>query len=185
MGKRRIAISAGHSNVPGQDMGASSQWITEGIEAVNLRDMIVDEFKRRKEKVNIDSNSNVTFKTVALFKQYFSEKDIVLDIHFNAATSAKATGTECVIPDVASDLEKKLASDLAITVANTLGITFRGVIKEGNTPRKKLLWMTIPAENILLEVCFVTNRNDCEAYARHKIELSKAITDILLAYRNY
>lgn len=181
--KRRIAISAGHSNVPGQDMGAIGMGLTEGIETVKLRDLIVKEFKERNESVSVDPDSNVTWKTVALFKQYFSADDIVLDIHFNASLNAEANGVECLIPAGYDNFEHSLAQDLCLAVSNTLGIKNRGVKTELDSARKKLLWMTIPSKNVLLEVCFLTNKVDTVKYLKYTPILAEAIALVLLDYK--
>lgn len=181
--KRRIAISAGHSNTPGQDQGAISKTIIEGVETVNLRNLIVEEFKQRKEPINIDPDSNVTFKTVALFRQYFAEPDILLDIHFNSAINTSASGTEVLIPAQYDDFEYKLAYDLSYAVARVLAIPNRGVKTELDSARKKLMWMSIPGKNILLEVCFISNYSDATLYLEYKREVAKAITNVLLTYK--
>lgn len=181
--KRRIAISAGHSNVPGQDMGARGTMLTEGTEAAILRNLIVEEFKRRGEAVSVDPDKNVTFQTVALFKQYFKDNDILLDIHFNASTNPKATGCEVLVPAKASAYELSLGAMLSLLVSNVLGITNRGVKTELQSARKKLLWMTIPSETLLLEVCFITNDDDVRKYLANKVALVKEITTLLLNHK--
>lgn len=182
--KRRIAISAGHSNIPGQDMGARGELLTEGTEAVILRNLITDRFKERDEVVSVDPDNFVTGKTVALFKQYFGANDILVDIHFNAATNPSATGCEVLVPAVASEFELSLAKDLSNTISKILGIANRGVKTELQSARKKLLWMTIPGENILIEICFISNNDDVKHYITNKEKLAKAIADLLIAYKN-
>jgi len=181
--KRRIAASAGHSNVPGQDMGAQGNGIIEGNETVVLRNLIVQEFRNRKEPISVDPDSNVTFKTVALFKQYFGKEDILLDIHFNASSNPKATGCEVLVPAYMDIQERDLATNLVAAVSGVLNISNRGVKTELQSARKKLLWMSIPAITVLLEVCFISNPSDVSKYNAHKEELAKVITNILLVHK--
>lgn len=180
---RRIAISAGHSNMHGQDMGAQGNGIIEGIETVSLRNLIVQNFKAKKESVSVDPDSNVTFKTVALFKQYFGSEDILLDIHFNASANPKATGCEVLVPAYMDIHERDLATDLVAAVSGILNIPNRGVKTETQSARKKLLWMSIPAITVLLEVCFISNPTDVKSYFANKEHLAKAITTILLVHK--
>jgi len=181
--KRRIAISAGHSNLQGKDRGAVSQWMVEGVETVKLRDLVVERFKKLNQKVNTDPNSNVTYQTVALFKKYFDANDIVLDIHFNASTNPNASGTEVIVPNDATNIELAIATELSSNISTLLIIPNRGVISEKNTPRKKLLWMTIPSINILLEVCFLSNERDCMVYELQKERVADTIVDVLLKFK--
>ncbi len=38
---RRLAASAGHSNVPGQDQGAADNGTIEGVETVRIRNRVM------------------------------------------------------------------------------------------------------------------------------------------------
>lgn len=181
---RRVALSAGHSNVKGQDMGAVGVFFIEGEETVNLRNKLIEEFNYRNVVVNKDDNSNVTYQTVSLFKKYFGKKDIVVDLHFNASDNKLATGCEVLIPADYSDFEYELASTIASTISKTLGIVNRGVKTELQSARKKLLWMTIPAENILIEVCFITNAKDSSEYLSKRSMLVSDLVEVLTAYKN-
>jgi len=180
---RRIAISAGHSNVKGEDRGAIANGYVEGELAVELRDLIVAIFKQRNIPVSVDPNSNVTFQTVALFRKWFNTgNDILVDIHFNAGASS-ANGTLVIVPNTASDFEKDLAKALSYTIALTLGIPNKGVHDEHYTARGKLLWMSLPAESVLIEVCFLTNLNDMAAYSQLKSRVAVSIANVLIDYK--
>jgi len=178
--KRRIAISAGHSNVKGKDRGAAANGYIEGDFTVDLRNLIKDILNQRGITVNTDPDDSVTFQTVALFKKYFNTgNDICIDIHFNAGGG---TGTEVIIPDKHTPFERELGERLARVIASTIGITNRGVKLEKHTARKKLLWMSIPAETILIEVCFIDNAKDMSLYLRNKLSVAVFIADILELY---
>lgn len=189
---RRIAISAGHSNEPGKDNGAFSilnidgvpTAFTEGHLTVELRNLIIEEAKKRDIVINKDGDKSVTFQTVALFKQWFRDKDIVIDIHFNAVDNPSASGTLCIVPKSSTSFERSLAGELAATISAAIGCKNRGVITEKESARKKLLFMTIPAENVLIEVCFITNFSDMFKYKNNKKLVAKAIVEILEKYRN-
>jgi N-acetylmuramoyl-L-alanine amidase len=179
---RKAAISAGHSNTPGKDMGATGNGLTEGIETVKIRNKVKARLERMGVKVSVDPDDSVTGATVRLFKQYFKGKDVVIDIHLNAATSSMATGTEVIIPDVSTDFEKELAKELSLAISGALNITNRGVKTEAQTFRKKLLWMTIPAENILIECFFVSNTTDVKAYLMYGDKMCDKIAEVIYKY---
>jgi len=176
---RRIALSAGHSNVKGQDRGAQGNGILEGEETVVFRDLVKLRLEKHGVKVSVDPNSSVTGDTVRLFKKYFSGSDVCIDIHFNSASSPNATGTEVIIPVKYSRYEHDLALALCQIISSTLGIKNRGFKTELQTPRKKLFWMTIPAETVLIETCFLSNLRDVQSYKANKEELANAVGDII------
>lgn len=180
---RRIAISAGHSNVPGKDRGAVGCGLIEGDETVKIRNRVKYHLERLGSKVSVDPDNNVTWQAVALFKKYFSDKDVVIDIHLNAAGSEKATGCEVVIPDKYTDFEYTVANELSTAISSSLKIRNRGVKVESQTARKKLLWMTIPAENLLIECFFITNPDDVASYTLYFDSMCKSIAEVLFKYK--
>jgi len=175
---RRIFLSAGHSDVPDQDRGAISGKYIEGELAEDLRKQIAFELKKKGINCILDDHSNVTKDTVRLFRRLVKQPDIAIDIHFNAAEFV-ATGTEVIIPDINTEFERTIAKGICYIISTSLGIKNRGVKPESYTPRKKLFWMTVPCENILIEVCFLTNENDMQNYFENKIRLAKNLADYL------
>ena len=67
-----------------------------------------------------------------IFAAGTSEKDIVFDIHFNAA-SPNAGGCETFIPNEFTAREKKIAKEITDTTCKILGIANRGVKLESQT----------------------------------------------------
>lgn len=181
--KRKIFISAGHSNVPGKDMGADGlDGVKEGNLTVELRNLVIKEFKLLGENVTTDVDSNVTKETVILINGLLSERDIALDIHFNAFARESANGTEVIVPFKSSQFERELAAKLSKEVAICLGNKDRGYITEAQSARGTLIFMRPNCENILLEVCFITNRKDLDSYLSKKNEVAKVIAKTLYEY---
>lgn len=171
---RKIIISAGHG---GNDPGAIANGYTERDLAIEFRELIVKELLLLGVKPLIDDNKNALKQTLAWLTGKYSSKDILLDIHWNAATS-KARGTEIIVPDNASVFENNLAKNiLNVFVSN--GFTSRGVKPESLTARKKLGWMRPPAENILIEVAFITNLLDMNLYQNLKYKLAKELANVI------
>ena len=171
---RKIIISAGHG---GNDPGAIANGYTERDLAIEFRELIVKELLLLGVKPLIDDNKNALKQTLAWLIGKYSSKDILLDIHWNAASS-KARGTEIIVPDNASVFENNLAKNiLNVFVSN--GFINRGVKPESQTARKRLGWMRPPAENILIEVAFITNLLDMNLYQNLKYKLAKELAFVI------
>ena len=165
---RKIIISAGHG---GNDPGAVANGYTERDLAIEFRELLVKELLLLGVKPLIDDNKNALKQTLAWLTGKYSSKDILLDIHWNAASS-KARGTEVIVPDNASIFENNFAKNiLNVFVSN--GFVNRGVKPESQTARKRLGWMRPPAENILIEMGFITNLLDINLYQNLKYKLAK------------
>lgn len=179
---RDIIIVAGHTNVQGLDQGASGNGYSEGQLTVELRDLVISELSNLGVKAKTDSNRNALAQTLQWLKvNLFSDKTICLDIHWNAAGSPEAKGTEVIVPDTASSFELNIARSI-LKVFTDLGFRDRGVKHEGATARKRLGWMRPTAENVLLEVCFISNPTDMKLYEANKHTISKRIASVLNHY---
>jgi N-acetylmuramoyl-L-alanine amidase len=183
---RKIFISAGHSNKPGRDRGASGNGFIEGNLAAELRSLIVVELQEQGINPIVDNDDSILSETINLFKNKTSPNSIVVDIHFNAGPPT-ATGTETLIPSDNTLFERQLAEKISDIIHKRLGIRKRGnynghlgVKTEAESHHGRLGWMRLTGENILLEVCFITNKNDIESYNRNKIELAKDIANVLI-----
>ena len=165
---RKIIISAGHG---GNDPGAVANGYTERDLTIEFRELLVKELLLLGVKPLIDNNKNALKQTLAWLVGKYSSKDILLDIHWNAASS-KARGTEVIVPDNASIFENNFAKNiLNVFVSN--GFINRGVKPESQTARKRLGWMRPPAENIIVEMGFITNLLDINLYQNLKYKLAK------------
>ena len=171
---RKIIISAGHG---GNDPGAVANGYTERDLAIEFRELLVKELLLLGVKPLIDDNKNALKQTLAWLIGKYSSKDILLDIHWNAASS-KARGTEVIVPDNASIFENNFAKNiLNVFVSN--GFVNRGVKPESQTARKRLGWMRPPAENILIEMGFITNLLDINLYQNLKYKLAKELAFVI------
>lgn len=171
---RKIIISAGHG---GNDPGAVANGYTERDLAIEFRELLVKELLLLGVKPLIDDNKNALKETLAWLVGKYSSKDILLDIHWNAASS-KARGTEVIVPDNASIFENNFAKNiLNVFVSN--GFVNRGVKPESQTARKRLGWMRPPAENILIEMGFITNLLDINLYQNLKYKLAKELAFVI------
>jgi len=187
---RKIILSAGHSNNPKRDMGAAGNGYIEGELAVELRWLIFKELEVLGICPELDKNDSILSDSINYFKNIITDKSIVVDLHWNAA-SPTATGTEVFVPKEPSDFEVELAHKIAQCISDTLGIPLRGKTKgylgvktENLSARGSLGWMKLNAENILPEICFITNKSDMEKYQLNKKKLAFKLANILYTYAN-
>lgn len=175
---RKLFVVAGHGGI---DAGAVGNNYIERDLAIELRNLIINELKLLGINALTDSDSNGLSQTLAWLRGKFGSKDILFDIHWNAAAAATAKGSEVIIPDVPSQFEKDLAKDL-LKVLIDIGFKDRGVKPEALTARKRLGWMRPSAENVLIEICFITNPTDMKLYQANKQTIAKRLASTLSAY---
>lgn len=182
---RDVIIVAGHTNVQGLDQGAQGNGYSEGQLAVEFRDLLISELKNLNIKVKTDSNRNALAQTLQWLKVNLgSNKTILIDIHWNAAANPEAKGSEVIIPDTGSYFEKSLGKAL-LKVLTDLGFRDRGVKPEALTARRSLAWMKPNAENILIEMCFISNALDMKLYQANKNTIAKRMALVIQQYVNF
>lgn len=177
---RKIIISAGHG---GTDPGASGNGYIERDLAIELRNLIVSELKALGISALSDDDKNALKQTLLWLRGKFTTGDILLDIHWNAAGNPDANGSEVIIPQIASAFEKDLAAAI-LKCFTSFGYRDRGVKPETETARKSLGWMRPNAENILIEVCFISNLTDMKLYQANKQGIARRVAATLAHFRS-
>lgn len=177
---RKIIISAGHG---GTDPGASGNGYIERDLAIELRNLIIAELKALGISALSDDDKNALKQTLLWLRGKFTTGDILLDIHWNAAGNPDANGSEVIIPQIASTFEKDLAAAI-LKCFTSFGYRDRGVKPETETARKSLGWMRPNAENILIEVCFISNLTDMKLYQANKQGIARRVAATLAHFRS-
>lgn len=185
---RKVAIIAGHT---GPKTGACSpmyfsEVLDEGTETIWLRDHIVELLKQKYNvKAITDNNTASLSSVIAILKKFLFGEDLSIDIHFNAAAAKGAQGTEILIPNNASDFEKKAAQSLLYTITSCLDTRSRGVKSESSGQHSKLGMLSgFNAQNILVEICFCSNPDDCKKYFANRQKLVEKLTDCIYKLLN-
>lgn len=183
---RTVILSAGHSNTKGRDMGAEGCGYIEGVLTANLRKK-VDTYLKNKYgiKAVLDSDNSILKESINFFNRLTNPNAIVFEIHFNAF-SATSTGTETLIPDDYNSFELKVAGGISKAIGKVMDIVLRGSTKnvagvktESDSKRSKLGWMRIVGNNILSEVCFISNPTEMKKYIDNEYKIAEAIADEL------
>lgn len=179
--KPQVFIIAGHN---GYGTGAHYATMDEGAATIELRDSVTSYLRSKKVDVINDDNKEKLSNVIQWLTEESKLGDLILDIHFNASAISSATGTEVILSDNSSPKEKTLGDTLGRRVAAIMKLRYRGIKAERDTARKRIALLNIPtgAHRILLEVCFISNGKDVEAYTEHYTELVSTISSWVMEY---
>lgn len=171
---KSLFVAAGHNaNAP----GACANGYQEATLALKMRDRIKSYLTIAGIDCVTDGDVGVNLNlttSIALCKQH----DIAVEIHFNAAAPT-AHGVEALCkPHL-----KVLAQDLCGAVYRTTGIIMRGDFgwKATDSGQHARLGFC-EANGIILEVCFITNKDDIKRYVENKEATALAIAKVLQDY---
>lgn len=194
MKTRRVFLSAGHSTTPGRDMGAVSpdKKHIEGIKVAEFRALVFQILQDHYNyKASIDSNDSVTSQTIALFSKYTTPRCILIDFHMNASTNPKAQGIETIVPKNPSDFELDFAKEISEAIHHETSFPLRGnlmgrkgVRSEEESARKRLAWMRMVGENVLVELAFISNPQEMEVWDLQKHQVAKRVADVIWKWAN-
>ena len=188
-----IFILRGHGN---GDPGACASGYTEENLAQVIVDRVVELLKGKDVKVFTNSKTQNNFVNNCLVGHTFKYK-FGYTIHLNSAT-ATATGTEIYVP--INEQYVKTESKMCKEIANTLGITVRGVksrdYNSGSTHLRlekdgskgtdyykeiRQSWQNGLSHSII-ELCFISNLNDVKQLLNNKEKVCKIIANNILEY---
>lgn len=163
-----VLVSAGHSNV---DPGACANGRREADITVEFRNMVAFYLQREGIPHLLDGTGTDNYplpRAAALAR----EADIAVEFHCNAS-SGRAGGCEAL----SDSGDSALAGALCKAVADALRITNRGAKPENSGQHTHLAF--VRAGGIILELLFITNAGDLEAYDARKWLAAQAVADVL------
>jgi N-acetylmuramoyl-L-alanine amidase len=162
-----VFISAGH-NPKGikVDPGAVGNGFREADLAIEFSDLVIKECLRLGLKVIQDKDDERLGTYLERIKT--GSGSVVIEFHFDAAASTSATGTTALIEAEADRLDKAFAKELVELTSKTFGIKNRGVITEKESHRGSLGLMREEGIICLLELCFISNKQDVQLYKTNK-----------------
>ena len=166
-------IHAGH-NPDGKIACGASGYIKESTEARKVKNEVIAELKRRGHNAYDCTCDNGTGQTDVLRKicnkANARKVDCDVSIHFNSS-NGQGNGTEVLYK---TSNGSKWATKVQKSIVKECGFKDRGIKKRDN------LYYLNNTKNvaILIEVCFVDNKNDVNKYNSKKV--AKAIVDGLV-----
>jgi N-acetylmuramoyl-L-alanine amidase len=178
---RKIYISAGHSNKVGRDRGASSTHGIEGVLMVEFRDLLNKELQKLDICPILDNDDSILQDTINYFRKLTSKDDIVIDLHLNSSSNPSANGTETIIPDNGTDIERNLGKEINDTMVKVMGTRNRGV-KTDKSLGRTLGFFRLAGHNILPEIVFLSSKEDMEKYQKYKLTLAKELAKVINKY---
>lgn len=174
-----IFPSAGHHL---KDPGAVYNGRQENKEMILFRDWVIEHLNAKNHKNIPDNDHETAAEHQARIKP--GDGSVVCEFHLNASTNTMANGTEVIVKNNANKISISLATEIAEVTAKILGIRNRGVKTESQTARRRIGILNQPGVAILVEICFLSNKNDMAAYDKNRKELAKIYAGILIKYDN-
>jgi N-acetylmuramoyl-L-alanine amidase len=162
------------------DPGASYNGRTEFEEMRCFRTLVAEEYKRIGGEVYSDDDSETNSQFQKRMKT--DRGSVVVSFHLNASVNPEANGSECIISDNALANSKALAVELLDATCEILGTRKRRILKESETPRKKLGILNKPGMAVLVEVCFLSNKTDMDKFDKNKVALARTYAMIIKRY---
>lgn len=178
-----IFISAGH-NPKGikTDPGAIGNGYREADLTIEIRDLVCKEL----DNLGVKYIKDLDNETLAQYLQRVQTGNgsVVVEFHFDAANGI-ASGATSIVEAEADRLDKAFAQEMVNVTASVLNIKNRGVKSETDTHRGRLGLMREEGIICLLEVGFIDNINDVNAYQHSKQVLAKVLAPIIKKYEAF
>jgi len=176
-----IFISSGHNpNGLKVDPGAVGNGYHEADLAVEFRNLVAAFLLAKKITFITDKDDERLGEYLKRIKT--GNGSVVLEFHFDAASSSSATGSTALIGNDSDRLDKAFAKELVEANASILGIKNRGVKTEADSHRGSLGLMREQGTVALLEICFISNPEDLQKYQENKMSLAYKIAEIVERY---
>lgn len=171
MQTKGLFISAGHSDT---DPGAVGNGHTEADIVLAFRDAVCDELDAKGIHYGSDGRRGVNLPLRQAIDRA-QHHDIAVEWHCNAFSDPSATGVETL----SNNDDKQLGEALCEAVSDTLGIANRGAKGEASGQHSRLGFVS-RGGGIIVELFFITNKQDMSAYYRHKTALAQAAARVLI-----
>ena len=176
-----VFISAGHNPKGQKDPGAVKGPLIEAILTEDFKKLVVPICLGLGLKVVTDRDDEKLSDYLKRIQT--GSGSVVLEFHFDAGPEG-ANGSSVVIGDDADRLDKLFAQELLEVTTSTLGTKSRGVITEAQSHRGRLGLMREQGTVALLEVCFISNKDDMAKFNAKKVELATKIAKIVKKYED-
>lgn len=168
---KSLLVSAGHSN---KDPGAVGNGYTEADIVLDLRDNLKEALLLRGVVARTDGGADQNLPLSEAIK-IAREVDIALEFHCNSFHKPSATGVETLCHASHGSLAGKVAN----AISKAIGLFNRGVKGESSGQHSRLGFIS-RGGGIIVELFFLSNPNDLQAYMDNKEAVVDAIADVLV-----
>jgi N-acetylmuramoyl-L-alanine amidase len=183
----KVYLTSGHQIINGKGNGAFG---VDGFdEAVEARKFVTDVIKFLNFGFGINGTKILTDRddwslqtVINWIAKNSTQNCLSIDVHFNAFSNSRATGTEVLIANNHTSKELKIAKDFSFMMSSILRLNNRGVKTESDSARGKLGMLSgggAKAINILVEICFITNPDDVRAYRTYYWTLVEKFAELI------
>jgi N-acetylmuramoyl-L-alanine amidase len=175
---KTILVSAGHTNVAGQDRGAIGNGFIEGNLTTELRDAVAAKLRemglKNVAEDGFDGENDPLKKALVLARS----AQIAVEFHWNAAGSPTATGIEVL----SKPSKKALAQQIANAIHQATGIGLRGDYgwkADDSGQHHRLAFCE--AGGLIVEICFISNPNDMRRYRENFEAVASGVAAVIAA----
>ena len=168
-----VTVTAGHSNT---DSGAVSGKVHEQVIATDARNIVAWYLRNAGITVRMDGVGKENQPLSGAVK-LIKGSDIAIELHCNAAVNPKAKGVEVL----ANPRHKGLAQRISQSIAGVIGTTVRGdkgYKPENSGQHSRLAY--VQAGGLVVEMFFITNQEELDAWDNKKWLVCKAISNVLI-----
>ena len=168
----KILLIAGHG---AGDPGACSNYGVEATETRRVVNMLKAQFGAYNgvsvDVYPIERNAYEDIGAGAL-QVNFANYDYVLEVHFNSAANASATGVEVWVTPIETGITVEQA---IVNKVSSLGYANRGVKREDFRVIRTVKNRGVSAA--LIETCFISNQGDMDRYNNNFVKVCNAIVE--------
>lgn len=167
---KRIFISAGHG---AGDPGAVGFGYTEASVVLDFRDLVAHYLTVEDVPFAMDGpkGQNLALReSIRLIRP----GDVAVEFHLNASGAPTATGVETL----GESKTRALGTNICEKVSARLGIRNRGAKDEASGQHARLAF--VQAGGLIVELFFLSNREDLTAYNARKWLLARDIAGVLI-----
>jgi N-acetylmuramoyl-L-alanine amidase len=167
---KTIFLSAGHSTT---DAGAVANGRTEADIVEDFRNIVAQCLREGQVPHTVDGcgGQNIPLRDAVKFA---AKHDIAVEFHCNAAASPVAGGVETL----SAPRHIGLGNRICEAIANNLRIKNRGAKPENAGQHHRLAFVS-QGGGIIVELFFLTNRDDLRAYDERKWLAARAVATVL------
>ncbi len=176
---KRVFLTAGHHL---RDPGAMGNGYKENSLTIEIRNLISKRIKSLDPTIEVwtDDDNDTLSQVIAKINKIATSEDYLLELHFDASISPKASGGTSLVAKGAREKSLDFGKELSEIGSTILNIPNRGVKSEEESHRGRLGILHTAASSVLYEVGFISNPTDMVNYQDWKEWLADDFARIII-----